>query len=63
MPLALQDRLIREGDRLTPDNPYDVRTLQGSRLKWLVDPAPGGPGPGGTGHPCRHAAVMEPRTQ
>ncbi|WP_405508592.1 alpha/beta fold hydrolase [Streptomyces purpurascens] len=40
MPLALQDRLIREGDRLTPDNPYDVRTLQGSHLKWLVDPAP-----------------------
>ncbi|WP_320778674.1 alpha/beta hydrolase [Streptomyces sp. CRN 30] len=40
MPLALQDRLIREGDALTPDNPYDVRTLPGSHLKWLVDPAP-----------------------
>ncbi|ALV51214.1 alpha/beta hydrolase [Streptomyces althioticus] len=40
MPLALQDRLIREGDELTPDNPYDVRTLPGSHLKWLVDPAP-----------------------
>ncbi|MFE3599765.1 alpha/beta fold hydrolase [Streptomyces sp. NPDC059096] len=40
MPLALQDRLIREGDALTPDNPYDVRTLAGSHLKWLVDPAP-----------------------
>ena len=40
MPLALQDRLIREGDRLTPDSPYDVRTLEGSHLKWLVDPAP-----------------------
>ncbi|WP_328347006.1 alpha/beta hydrolase [Streptomyces violaceus] len=40
MPLALQDRLIREGDRLTPDNPYDVRTIEGSHLKWLVDPAP-----------------------
>ncbi|MER8033349.1 alpha/beta hydrolase [Streptomyces bauhiniae] len=40
MPLALQDRLIREGDELTPDNPYDVRTLAGSHLKWLVDPAP-----------------------
>ncbi|MYZ05855.1 alpha/beta fold hydrolase [Streptomyces sp. SID2999] len=39
MPLALQDRLIREGDALTPDNPYDVRTLPGSHLKWLVDPA------------------------
>ncbi|MEU2990298.1 alpha/beta hydrolase [Streptomyces griseoincarnatus] len=40
MPLPLQDRLIREGDALTPDNPYDVRTLPGSHLKWLVDPAP-----------------------
>ncbi len=40
MPLPLQDRLIREGDELTPDNPYDVRTLPGSHLKWLVDPAP-----------------------
>ncbi|GAB2951107.1 alpha/beta hydrolase [Streptomyces pseudoechinosporeus] len=40
MPLAMQDRLIREGNELTPDNPYDVRTLAGSHLKWLVDPAP-----------------------
>ncbi|MFF3751453.1 alpha/beta hydrolase [Streptomyces sp. NPDC002018] len=40
LPLALQDRLIREGNRLTPDNPYDVRTLGGSHLKWLLDPAP-----------------------
>ncbi|GGT46336.1 alpha/beta fold hydrolase [Streptomyces purpureus] len=40
LPLALQDRLIREGNELTPDNPYDVRTLDGSHLKWLVDPAP-----------------------
>ncbi|MFE9838977.1 alpha/beta fold hydrolase [Streptomyces sp. NPDC005551] len=40
LPLALQDRLIREGNELTPDNPYDVRTLEGSHLKWLVAPAP-----------------------
>ncbi|WP_030854970.1 alpha/beta hydrolase [Streptomyces sp. NRRL F-4474] len=40
LPLPMQDRLIREGDTLTPDNPYDVRTLDGSHLKWLVDPAP-----------------------
>ncbi|MFD3613357.1 alpha/beta hydrolase [Streptomyces atroolivaceus] len=40
MPLAMQDRLIREGDALTPDNPYDVRTLEGSHLKWLIAPAP-----------------------
>lgn len=40
LPLALQDRLIREGNELTPDNPYDVRTLEGSHLQWLVAPAP-----------------------
>ncbi|AUG81078.1 esterase [Kitasatospora sp. MMS16-BH015] len=39
LPLALQDRLIREGDALTPDNPYQVRTLPGSHLKWLTAPA------------------------
>ena len=38
MPLAMQDRLIREGDALTPDNPWDVRTLPGSHLLWLVRP-------------------------
>ncbi|MER7989249.1 alpha/beta hydrolase [Streptomyces noursei] len=38
--LAMQDRMIREGDALTPENPYDVRTLTSSHLKWLVDPAP-----------------------
>ncbi|MGE7387860.1 alpha/beta hydrolase [Streptomyces sp. NPDC004126] len=36
---AMQDRLIREGNALTPDNPYEVRTLEGSHLKWLVAPA------------------------
>ncbi|MEV8395209.1 MULTISPECIES: alpha/beta hydrolase [unclassified Streptomyces] len=40
VPLAMQDRMIREGDALTPQNPYDVRTLTSSHLKWLVDPAP-----------------------
>ncbi|MEV7600189.1 alpha/beta fold hydrolase [Kitasatospora sp. NPDC089797] len=40
IPPAMQDRMIREGDALTPDNRYDVRTLPGSHLKWLVDPAP-----------------------
>lgn len=38
MPLALQDRLIREGDALTPSNPYDVHTLEGSHMLWLVRP-------------------------
>ncbi|MGV9339938.1 alpha/beta fold hydrolase [Streptomyces sp. NPDC003688] len=40
LPLALQDRLIREGDALTPDSPFDVRTLDGSHLRWLVRPEP-----------------------
>ncbi|TQL66540.1 alpha/beta hydrolase family protein [Nocardioides albertanoniae] len=39
MPPAMQDRLIREGDALTPDNPYDVHTLASSHLGWLVRPA------------------------
>ncbi|MER7175773.1 alpha/beta hydrolase [Streptomyces mesophilus] len=38
IPPATQDRLIREGNALTPDNPYDVHTIAGSHLKWLVDP-------------------------
>ncbi|MER7673973.1 alpha/beta fold hydrolase [Kitasatospora sp. NPDC096128] len=40
VPPAMQDRMIREGDALTPDNPYDVRTLAGSHLKWLAAPQP-----------------------
>lgn len=40
MPPAMQDRLIREGDALTPDNPYVVHTLTSSHLRWLVHPAP-----------------------
>ncbi|MEU0159354.1 alpha/beta fold hydrolase [Streptomyces sp. NPDC006261] len=40
LPLAMQDRMIREGDALTPDNPFDIRTLEGSHLRWLVHPKP-----------------------
>ncbi|AJE84477.1 esterase [Streptomyces albus] len=40
LPLAVQDRMIREADALTPDNPFDVRTLEGSHLGWLVHPRP-----------------------
>lgn len=32
IPLAAQDRMIREADTLTPDNPFDIRTLEGSHL-------------------------------
>lgn len=39
-PPAMQDRMIREGNALTPDNPYQVHTLTSSHLKWLVRPAP-----------------------
>ncbi|MFJ6382273.1 alpha/beta fold hydrolase [Kitasatospora sp. NPDC092039] len=40
IPPAMQDRLIREGDALTPGNRFDVRTVEGSHLRWLVHPAP-----------------------
>ncbi|MFJ6611605.1 alpha/beta fold hydrolase [Streptomyces sp. NPDC091289] len=40
LPPAVQDRMIREADALTPDNPFDVRTLDGSHLRWLVHPKP-----------------------
>jgi hypothetical protein len=36
----MQDRMIREADALTPDNRYDVRTLESSHLLWLVRPRP-----------------------
>ncbi|MQS39140.1 alpha/beta fold hydrolase [Streptomyces katsurahamanus] len=40
IPLAMQDRMIREADALTPDNPFEVRTLEGSHLRWLAHPKP-----------------------
>ncbi|WP_329156712.1 alpha/beta hydrolase [Streptomyces anulatus] len=40
VPPAVQDRMIREADALTPNNPFDVRTLEGSHLRWLVRPIP-----------------------
>ncbi|MFP3395507.1 alpha/beta hydrolase [Brevibacterium sp. H602] len=39
LPAAMQDRLICEGDALTPDNPYRVRTLASSHVGWLIHPA------------------------
>ncbi|WP_166820953.1 alpha/beta fold hydrolase [Brevibacterium limosum] len=38
IPITMQDRLIREGDALTPDNPYRVRTLASSHVGWLIRP-------------------------
>ena len=40
IPPAMQDRMIHEGDALTPGNTYDVRSLTSSHLRWLVHPRP-----------------------
>ncbi|MEV4924517.1 alpha/beta hydrolase [Streptomyces roseoverticillatus] len=39
LPVAMQDRLIAEADALTPDNPYDVHTLETSHTGFLLRPA------------------------
>ncbi len=38
MPLALQDRFIEEADALTPDNPFDVHSIDGSHVGFLIRP-------------------------
>ena len=38
IPVALQDRFIAEADALTPDNPFDVRSLDVSHAAVLVRP-------------------------
>lgn len=38
LPLALQDRWIREADARTPDNPFDVHSVPGSHVGFLVAP-------------------------
>lgn len=38
IPLALQDRFIKEADARTPGNPFDVRTLESSHVGFLVRP-------------------------
>ncbi|GAA1950223.1 alpha/beta hydrolase [Amycolatopsis minnesotensis] len=40
MPTALQDRMIREADALTPRNRFDVHSLPLSHLGLTIDPAP-----------------------
>lgn len=35
LPIAMQDRLIAEADALTPDNPYDVHTLDTSHAGFV----------------------------
>ncbi|MEO6081941.1 MAG: alpha/beta hydrolase [Umezawaea sp.] len=35
LPIAMQDRLISEADALTPDNPYDVHTLDTSHVGFV----------------------------
>lgn len=36
-PIALQDRFIAEADALTPDNQFDVRSIESSHLGFLLD--------------------------
>lgn len=38
VPIALQDRYIAEADALTPDNPFDVHSLDCSHVRVLVHP-------------------------
>jgi hypothetical protein len=38
VPLALQDRMIAEADALTPDNPFDVRSLPSSHSPFASMP-------------------------
>ncbi|MGM1058621.1 alpha/beta hydrolase [Saccharothrix sp. Mg75] len=38
IPVALQDRFVREADALTPGNPFDVRTLDSSHVGFLIHP-------------------------
>ncbi|ASO19086.1 pimeloyl-ACP methyl ester carboxylesterase [Actinoalloteichus hoggarensis] len=35
LPIAMQDRLIAEADALTPDNPYDVHTMDASHVGFV----------------------------
>jgi pimeloyl-ACP methyl ester carboxylesterase len=38
MPPALQDRLIADADKLTPDNPFDTQSIESSHAGFLVHP-------------------------
>ncbi|MEU3620886.1 alpha/beta hydrolase [Amycolatopsis coloradensis] len=38
IPIALQDRFIKEADALTPDNPTDVHSLESSHVGFLLHP-------------------------
>lgn len=38
-PLAMQDRLIREADGLTPDSPFDVHSVASSHIGFQLHPA------------------------
>lgn len=39
LPLAMQDRLIEEGDKLTPENPYRVRSLDSGHAGFVLQAA------------------------
>ncbi|MGW0231328.1 alpha/beta hydrolase [Actinopolymorpha singaporensis] len=57
IPVSLQDRFIAEADALTPDNPFQVHSLDSSHVGFLIRPGQAakilaglaGAGPGGEG--------------
>lgn len=40
IPIALQDRFIGEADALTPNNPFDVHSIDSSHVGFLIRPQP-----------------------
>lgn len=38
IPLALQDKFIRDADASTPDNPFDVHSIDSSHVGFMVRP-------------------------
>jgi hypothetical protein len=38
MPLALQDRFIADADARFPANPFDVRSIDSSHLRFQIHP-------------------------
>jgi pimeloyl-ACP methyl ester carboxylesterase len=38
IPIALQDRMIREADAFTPDNPFEVKTIEASHSPFASQP-------------------------
>lgn len=52
IPPALQDRFIAEADALTPDNRFDVHSLDSSHVRFLIHPEPAAAVLGGLARPA-----------